>query len=145
MEKLIVYLQVHQLKEQGFKVAAIAKKLEISRNTVYKYLDMTFEEATNWVNTLSNRTKKLDPYQDQILSWLKEHPDLSSSQIEDWLKENHSGINIGGSTVRLFVKELRELYHIPKAVRVRDHEAVEELPMGQQAQVDWGEITVKNT
>ncbi|WP_035351379.1 helix-turn-helix domain-containing protein, partial [Fictibacillus gelatini] len=36
MEKLIVYLQVHQLKEQGFKVAAIAKKLEISRNTVYK-------------------------------------------------------------------------------------------------------------
>lgn len=140
-----MYLQVHQLKEQGFKVAAIAKKLEISRNTVYKYLDMTFEEATNWVNTLSNRTKKLDPYQDQILSWLKEHPDLSSSQIEDWLKENHSGINIGGSTVRLFVKELRELYHIPKAVRVRDHEAVEELPMGQQAQVDWGEITVKNT
>ncbi|RNB73288.1 HTH domain-containing protein, partial [Brevibacillus panacihumi] len=42
MEKLLLYLQVHQLKEQGFKVAAIARKLDLSRNTVYKYLDMTF-------------------------------------------------------------------------------------------------------
>ena len=144
MEKLLVYVQIHQLKEQGFKVSAIAKKLEISRNTVYKYLDMTFEEATEWVNSLPNRRKKLDPYRDQILGWLKEHPDLSSSQIEDRLKEKNPSIKIGGSTVRLFVKELREIHHIPRIVYVRDHEAVEELPMGQQAQVDWGEITVKN-
>ncbi|WP_256359843.1 helix-turn-helix domain-containing protein [Sporolactobacillus sp. THM19-2] len=36
MEKLLLYLQVHQLSEQGFKVAKIARKLGISRNTVYK-------------------------------------------------------------------------------------------------------------
>jgi DNA-binding CsgD family transcriptional regulator len=45
VEKLLLYLEVHQLKEQGFKVAAIAKKLKISRNTVYKYLDMDLKEA----------------------------------------------------------------------------------------------------
>ncbi|WP_274856642.1 DDE-type integrase/transposase/recombinase [Bacillus methanolicus] len=30
-------------------------------------------------------------------------------------------------------------------IRVRTHEAVEELPMGQQVQVDWGEIIIKNS
>lgn len=145
MEKLVLYIQVHQLKEEGFKVAAIAKKLGISRNTVYKYLEMTFEEAKEWANSLSTRQKKLDPYRDWILKWLNTHPDYTSSQIEDRLKEKYPSINIAGSTVRLFVKELREIYHIPKVVYIRDFEAVEELPMGEQAQVDWGEITVKNT
>jgi hypothetical protein len=33
VEKLHMYIQVHQYKEQGFSIsAAIAKKLDISRN-----------------------------------------------------------------------------------------------------------------
>jgi predicted transcriptional regulator YheO len=41
------------LRKQGFKIAAISKKLKISRNTVYKYLEMPLEEATDWINSLS--------------------------------------------------------------------------------------------
>ncbi|MDR4887983.1 IS21 family transposase [Fredinandcohnia sp. QZ13] len=144
MEKILLYVEIHQLKQQGFKIAAIAKKLNISRNTVYKYLNMDFDEASEWAISTKSRTKKLDSHQDLILSWLKEHPDLSSAQVEDWLKERYPTIKVGGSTVRGYVSELRNIYHIPKVVRVRDHEAVEELPMGHQVQVDWGEITVKN-
>lgn len=62
VEKLLLFVEIHQLKRQGFKVAAIAKKLEISRNTVYKYLDMTLEEASEWILSLGSRSKKLDPY-----------------------------------------------------------------------------------
>jgi len=145
VEKLVLYIKVHQLKEQGFKIAAIARKLGISRNSVYKYLDMNFEEASNWVNSLGSRAKKLDPYQNQIVVWLKEHPDLSSAQIEDWLKENYPDLKVAGSTIRSYVSDLRSIYHIPKELHIRSHEAVDELPMGQQMQVDWGEITVKNT
>ncbi|KYD07948.1 hypothetical protein B4102_0582 [Heyndrickxia sporothermodurans] len=144
MEKLHLFMKVHQLKEQGFKIAAIAKKLGISRNTVYKYLNMNFNEASEWVLSTGCRVKKLDIHRDLILSWLKEHPDLSSAQVEDWLKEKYPKIKIGSSTIRGYVSDLRDIYHIPKMIRVRDHEAVEELPMGQQIQVDWGEITVKN-
>jgi transposase len=97
VKKLLMYLEIHQLKVQGFKVAAIAKKLKISRNTVYKYLDMDPEEATEWINSLGNRRKKLDPYRARIINWLKEHPDLSSAQIEDWLRERFPTIQIGGS------------------------------------------------
>ncbi|KYC88432.1 hypothetical protein B4102_4041 [Heyndrickxia sporothermodurans] len=133
-----MYMEIHQLKEQGFKIAAIAKKLGISRNTVYKYLNMNFNKASEWVISSGSRTKKLDAHRDLILSWLKEHPDLSSAQVEDWIKEQFPKIIIGSSTIRGYVRELRDIYHIPKVVRVRDHEAVEELPMGQQVQVDWG-------
>ncbi|MDQ0216677.1 transposase [Oikeobacillus pervagus] len=145
MEKLLLYVEVHQLKKQGFKIAAIAKKLDISRNTVYKYLNMDLEEASDWITSLGSRRKKLDLYHDQILSWLKEHPDLSSAQIEDWLKERYPTLEVSGGTVRSYVSEMRDIHHIPKVIRVRTHEAVEELPMGQQVQVDWGEITVKDS
>jgi transposase len=145
VEKLVLYIKVNQLRGRGFKVAAISKKLGISRNTVYKYLEMSFDEATDWVSTLKTRSKKLDPYRDLILTWLKEHPDLSSAQIEDWLKEKNPSITIGSSTLRSYVSDLRDIYHIPKVIRTRDHEAIEELPMGLQAQVDWGEMKVKNT
>ena len=60
MEKLLLYVEIHQLKKQGFKIAAIAKKLEISRNTVYKYLNMSFNEASEWVSSTGSRRKKLD-------------------------------------------------------------------------------------
>jgi transposase len=145
VEKLLLYIEVHQLRKQGFKIAAISKKLKISRNTVYKYLDMPLEEATEWINSLNRRSRKLDPHQNEIISWLKEHPDLSSAQVFDWLKEKYPKFQIGESTIRGYVSELRDIYHIPKSVYIRPHEAVEELPMGKQIQVDWGEITVKNS
>ncbi|MGY3718594.1 helix-turn-helix domain-containing protein [Sutcliffiella cohnii] len=114
MEKLVLYIEVNQLRRRGFKIAAISKKLGISRNTVYKYLEMSFDEATDWVSTLNTRRKKLDPYRDIILTWLKEHPDLSSAQIEDWLKKKNPAIAVGSS-------DLRDTYHIPKVIRIRDH------------------------
>lgn len=145
MIKLELIVQVHQLKKQGFKVAAIARKCNLSRTTVYEYLEMDFEEACRWVNELRTREKKLDPYKNQILSWLKEHPDLSASQVSDWLEERCSFTNVGDSTVRSYVRELRELYHIPKTISFRSYEALEELPKGKQTQVDFGEKKVRTT
>lgn len=57
MIKLELIVQVHQLKKQGFKVAAIARKCNLSRTTVYEYLEMDFEEACRWVNELRTRKK----------------------------------------------------------------------------------------
>ena len=62
MEKLYLYIQIHQLKDQGFSKSAIARKLGVCRNTVYTYLGMSLEEATEWIATLDMRRKKLEPY-----------------------------------------------------------------------------------
>lgn len=43
--KLEKHLLVHQLKKEGFSVAAIARKCEVTRNTVYSYLEKDFEKG----------------------------------------------------------------------------------------------------
>lgn len=137
--KLVLYIEIKQLADKGLNVSQIASQLKISRPTVYHYLEMTFEEADRWAATLCTRQKKLDAYQDWILAWLQEFPHLSAAQIKDWLLERFPTLKVGDSTVRLYVKELREINQIPKQNPQRTYQAVPELPMGQQIQVDWGE------
>ncbi|MDX8047253.1 hypothetical protein SH601_14885 [Gracilibacillus sp. S3-1-1] len=142
MEKWMVYQEVHQLKRDGFSNIKIAKKLNISRNRVIEYLNMTPEEFTEFIYSLQNRTKKLDPYQDQILMWLREHPDMTSAQIHDWLRERLKVLSVAENTVRNYVNDLRDNYHIPRQSTGRMYGTVDELPMGQQMQVDFGEIFI---
>ncbi|WP_241211425.1 helix-turn-helix domain-containing protein [Amphibacillus jilinensis] len=39
MEKWLMFMEIYQMKKQGFKIRRIARKLGISRTTVYKYLE----------------------------------------------------------------------------------------------------------
>ena len=139
----MLYLAIQQMAEQKQPIQQIAKQLKISRTTVYKYLNMTSEEAFEWVNSLSSRKKKLDPYKDWLIAWLQEYPHLSAAQLQDWLLERFPKFIVGESTMRLYVNQLREEYQIKKTTRVRQYEAVVEQPMGKQMQVDWGETRQK--
>ena len=131
------------MAEQKFSILQIAKQLKVSRTTVYKYLKMTFEEASDWANSLSSRRKNLDPYKDWIVAWLEEYPHMSAAQIRDWLLERYPNLDVADSTTRLYVNQVREEYQIAKTRRIRHYEAVEEQPMGKQMQVDWGETKQK--
>ena len=44
-EKRLLYIEVHQLKKQGFRISQIANRTRLSRTTVYKYLDLDLEDA----------------------------------------------------------------------------------------------------
>ena len=139
------YNRIHELRGMKFSEEKIAKKLGISRTTVRKFLAMSPDEFDRWINNASKRTQKLDPYEALIHQWLKEHPDLTATQVEDWLKERYVGLNVGESTVRRYVNQLRDKHNIPKMINSRVYTAVPELPMGKQAQVDFGETTVKDS
>jgi len=140
----MLHIKIHQLHQRKFKIAQIAKELKISRPTVYKYLNMTFEEVKRHSEELSqSRVKKLDIYKDWIIAWLEEFPHLSSAQIHDWLLERYPQLTVGESTVRTYVREIREVYQIDKKRKVRQYEAIPEQPMGKQLQVDWGETKQK--
>jgi transposase len=145
VEKLTIYKEIHRLRNEGFSNSAIARKLNISRNRVIEYGKMTPDEFYSFVSTLQNRSKKLDPFRDNILEWLKEHPDLSGAQIHDWLQEKLSVNSVTEGTVRNYVNELREAYHIPKVLTEREFGTVPELPMGKQIQVDFGQQRVPTT
>lgn len=144
MEKWEVYIKIQQLLEQGFSKTKTADKLGISRGTLYNYLEKSPEEMALWVASTQHRKKKLDIHKDLILSWLREHHDLSAAQVYDWLTERYPNFQIGESTVRSYVGALRQEYKIPKERTQRQYEAVPETPMGQQAQLDFGETIQKN-
>ena len=80
-----MYNQIWQLHELGFNQSQIARKLEIARGTVKHYLEKDPEEMAIWLASTKRRKRKLDPYHQEILKWLRKHPDLSAAQIADWL------------------------------------------------------------
>ncbi|ARF12957.1 transposase [Sporosarcina ureae] len=135
----MVYNEIHRLRKEGFSNSAISRKLKISRNRVIDYGKMKPDEFFKFTLSLQTRSKKLDPYRDQILEWLKEHPDLSGAQIFDWLQEKLEVNSVTEGTVRNFVNELRELHCLPKSNVERSYMAVPEMPKGKQIQMDFGE------
>lgn len=137
-----MYFETQRLKKRGLKISQIARALSLSRNTVYRYLEMNPDD----LDQEGERRKKLDVYTGEIVAWLKKYPDLSAAQVEDWLEEkNGKKIEACESTVRNFVREIRKKHNIPKVMYQRDYQATEDLPMGQQAQVDFGEFKLLDT
>ncbi|MGX8794297.1 IS21 family transposase [Oceanobacillus sp. M60] len=139
MDKWEMYMEIQQLLKQGFSKVKVSEKLGISRTTVYRYLKRNPASMAEWIYDTKTRSKKLDPYKKLILLWLREHPDVSAAQILDWLQEKHESLQVAESTVRLYVRGLREEYDIPKEKSPRDYESLPELPMGSQMQVDFGQ------
>ena len=142
-KKMSIYHEIHRLHRLGFNKSQIERKVGVNRDTVRKYLAKDFKEMSEWTYTLQNRAKKLDPYADIILEWLKEHSDLSAAQIEDWLLEEYPDLQVGSSTLRSYIKHLRDQYAIPKRKKIRQYEAIPEVEMGAQIQVDWGQTKQK--
>ncbi|EGL84084.1 transposase (22) [Caldalkalibacillus thermarum TA2.A1] len=61
MERWNMYLEIQQLKKLGLNKSQIARRLGISRNTVYKYINMTPEAFEDMLEHIKVRQKKTDP------------------------------------------------------------------------------------
>jgi hypothetical protein len=57
--------------------------------------------------------------------------------------EKYEDLDIGESTVRTYVKDLREEYKIKKKTSPRMYEAIPDPPMGEQMQADIGHTRQK--
>ena len=140
-----MYLEIQDLKEMHFNVSQISRRLDLSRTTVYKYLDMTLEEMEQILEKRKTRTKKLDKHRELIKSWLIQYQDMTSAQLFDWLQERKLDGSVSEGTVRNYVRQLREECGIPQVKYVRQYEAVDELPAGQQMQMDFGQIALRSS
>jgi len=132
--------QIRDLKLHGYSMRQAARELEIDRRTVKKYWDMDEESYERCMAERGRRGRMMDAYRTQIIGWLDEHPEITASQIDDWLRAAH-GLDFAPSyrSVRLYVADLREElgYHTP--AKIRQMCEVIELEPGFQAQVDFGE------
>lgn len=140
-----MYLGIQDLKEMHFNVSQISRRLDLSRTTVYKYLDMTPEEMEQILENRKTRTRKLDKHRELIKSWLIQYQDMTSAQVLDWLQERKLDGGVSEGTVRNYVRQLREECGIPQVKYVRQYEAVDELSAGQQMQMDFGQIALRSS
>ena len=140
--RLLMYYQIHKLKNSKFKISQIARELGISRKTVYFYLSMDEPSFESWLS--SGRSRKLSDYEGLIRDRLSKYRDLSAYQIHDWLLEHYPGLQVSRRTVSDFVAALRAQYDLPKPPKDgRIYEQVAECEYGLQAQVDFGEYQMK--
>ena len=141
----IMYHEIQRLNRLGFSKNRIAKYLKMNWRTVRKYFNMTEEGFEQLLLQKSNKDKILDPYKDFVLSSLKEYSDTTAAQMFDWLKEHHSDLpDVCEKTVYNFVMDIRQKHNIPILDSFREYFPVEELPYGEQAQVDFGECNMRH-
>lgn len=135
-----MYNEIKKLFEEGKTKSAIAREVECDRKTVRKYLRMDVDSLEAAFERLKHRTKKLHCYEDFIRQRIEQCPECSAAQVEDWLKEHYEDFPaISSRTVYSYVQYVRKKHQIPKPeLSNRQCEAVEELPYGEQAQVDFG-------
>lgn len=145
MKDWMTYEKIQELKRIHFSKAKVAQKLCVDYKTVSKYWDMPPDEFAECRNRAQRRKRKADIYKDYIVSCLRQYPDMTAAQLYDWLKERYgkNKLPFRKRSFRNYVAAIRKEYDIPKPDNTREYEAVDELPMGKQAQVDMGEISLE--
>jgi transposase len=140
----IMYHEIHKLNRLGFSAAKIARHLVLDARTTIKYLRMNEQEYEQFLVQSTVRHKTLSAYEKFVSEKLSEFQDSSAAQIHDWLKEYHRDFpEVTPRTVYNFVMYVRHKHNIPVVPRYRAYFAVEDLPYGEQSQVDFGEYNMQ--
>ncbi len=118
--------QIHRLHQHEHLTAQqIAAKTGLNVKTVRKWLEKPRYEPRR---AGTKRQSKLDPYKDQIVAWLEQHP-YSGEQILQRLRRDH-GYRGGRSILHDYLVKVRPVRH----------EAFLKLAFepGDCLQIDWG-------
>ncbi|WP_016777144.1 IS21 family transposase [Anaerophaga thermohalophila] len=142
----IMYHEIHKLSRMGFSCPKIARYAVMDSRTVRKYLNMTEDEYEDFLIKNQYRHKLLNPYEDFVREKLAKFPETSSAQIFDWLKEHYPDLpKVSVRTVYNFTMFVRQKHNIPVAINPREYGALEDLPYGYQAQVDFGVYNMRTS
>jgi hypothetical protein len=139
-----MYHEIQRLSRLGLSKNKIAKYLKLNWRTASKYFKMTEEGYEHFLLQKCRKDKILEPYTGFVLSRLKEYTDTTAAQMFDWLKEHHQGLpDVCEKTVYNFVMDIRQRHNIPLTDSFREYFPIEELPFGQQSQVDFGQYNMR--
>lgn len=146
LNKFMVYFEIHRLSREGYSMRQISEELVINRRTVSKYLSLSEQGYELLLERQSQRNKVLLPYENFVKKRLELFRDTPSAQMHDWLKEHFEDLpKVSPKTVFNFVSWIRRKHNLPLVKVPRQYEMVEELPYGKQAQVDFGEYTMRTS
>lgn len=119
-----IWMDIRNDRQKGMSYTDLSRKYHIDPRTAKKYA----QSESRPVYSLSRpKASKLDPYKEQIVSWLEEAP-YSAQRIHEKLLEQ--GFEGGYTIVKQFVRGKKEQLDEKATVRF------ETMP-GLQGQVDW--------
>ena len=147
LSKLMTYYEVHKLSREGFSIRKISDLLGLNWRTVKRMLSIEDDrDYERYLQTFAKKDKLLEPYTDFVRNRLEQFRDTSAAQMHDWLKEHYPGFpRVSARTVFNFVHWVRQQHNLPPSNTLRSYELVEETPYGIQAQVDFGEYSLRNS
>ena len=140
--KLIMWSKIKELISIGLNYSQIARKLQMHRDTVKLYSQMTAEEFMNSRSYNREYAHKLDIYEDYVLELLEQYPFVSAALVHDRLREHYPDmLKVSDKTVYNFVRRLRLTHDIPKQDEPlpRQMGKLPETDYGEYGQVDFGE------
>jgi transposase len=120
--------EIHQLQAKGFSCRSIARQLQVSRETVAKYL----ADPASVIRSRKKKPSKLNPYRDLIETMIKECPDVKAPVILQRIRKK--GFDGEITIVRDMLRKLRG-----KAMNRQPFIRFESQP-GEQVQIDWGHM-----
>lgn len=141
----MIYGEIQEYKRNGFNKSQTAQKLAKDYKTVLKYWDMSPDEYAAEKENASTRQRKAESYEEYVVECLTANPDMSAAQLYDWLLEKRNGTKLSFKprAFRNYVADIREQYGIKKPQKIRQYESSVDPPMGDQSQVDMGEIILE--
>lgn len=134
------WVVIHKIKSlydngNGLSERQIAIDLDLSRNTVSKYLHKSETEITNQLDETA-RAKKLDAYRTYIIQLLQTYPNLSAVKVMRKLKAKVDSLTVSDRSVRRYIQGLKDEINFKQP---RYYEPVIDMVPGVQCQVDGGE------
>lgn len=132
---------IHKIKAlhnngDGLSIRQIALKLNLSRNTVRKYVNMDASSIGQQLNE-TDRQKNLDEYFVYIKHQLENASGLSAVKLKRRLEKKFDDFSASDRTLRRYVSKVKKQIAVAQA---RYYEPVLDMVPGAQCQVDPGEL-----
>ena len=135
------FLEIQKLRKQGITRNEAVLKTKYTQYVIYKYWDMPEDVFLKEKDQTKSEYSK---YRDIIVEIINENGTLPANVIHDRLKERVGAENLASmNSFYRYLKSLKQRMGLSdKKVSVR--QMVEETPMGEEAQVDFGQYQMPN-
>ena len=139
-----VFKIIQTCKRKGFRIQEIHTETGIDRKTIAKYFNMSSQEFLDYRQNAYAREHAFEVYKDEIIEiYALNGSNVYVSSVYDLLEETHAEKMPGTQrTLRNYITHLKKTNEISRKLSSRIYKPVDELPFGQQLQVDFGEIVI---